>query len=92
MDLLRGVREALVNVPVGTHSMSFDTGSLLTSLLVSSVGFVLLTYGRRMGRPPHMLAGLVLLVYPYFVPGALVMFIIAAVIVGGLWLAVRLGW
>ena len=72
--------------------MSFDTGSLLTSLLVSSVGFVLLTYGRRMGRAPHLLAGLVLLVYPYFVPGVLIMVVIGAVIIGGLWLAVRLGW
>jgi hypothetical protein len=86
------VREALVNVPIGTHPMSFDTGSLLTSLLVSSVGFVLLTYGRRMSRPPHLLAGLALLVYPYFVPGVLLMVIIAAVIIAGLWIAVRLGW
>jgi hypothetical protein len=72
--------------------MSFDAGSLLTSLLVSSVGFVLLSYGRRMGRTPHLLAGLVLLVYPYFVPGVLLMFLIAAVIIGGLWVAVRFGW
>jgi hypothetical protein len=73
-------------------SMSFDATSLLTSLLVSSVGFVLLTYGRRMGRPPHLIAGLVLLVYPYFVPAPLIMLMIAAVIVGALWLAVRFGW
>jgi len=72
--------------------MSFDTTSLLTSLLVSSVGFVLLTYGRKMSRPPHLIAGLVLLVYSYFVPGPVLMVVIGAVIVAGLWLAVRLGW
>ena len=72
--------------------MSFDGTSLLTSLLVSSVGFVLLTYGRRMSRPPHLLAGLVLLVYPYFVGGPLIMLVIAAALIGVLWLAVRLGW
>ena len=72
--------------------MSFDAASLLSSLFVSSVGFVLLSYGRKMGRPPHMIAGLVLLVYPFFVPGYLIMLAIAAVIIGALWFAVRLGW
>jgi hypothetical protein len=72
--------------------MSFDTTSLLTSLVVSSLGFVLLTYGRKMSRPPHLIAGLVLLVYSYFVPGPLLMVLIGVVIVAALWLAVRLGW
>ena len=72
--------------------MDLDANSLLTSLFVSSVGFVLLTYGRKMGRPPHLLVGLVLLVYPYFVGGPLTMLAIAAALIGGLWLAVRLGW
>jgi hypothetical protein len=72
--------------------MGFDTGSLLASLLISSVGFVLVVYGRRMTRLPHMLAGFVLLVYPYFVPGALLMSAIAAVILGVLWFAVKSGW
>jgi hypothetical protein len=39
-----------------------------------------------------MITGLVLLVYPYFVPSFLIMLLIAAVIVGALWFAVRLGW
>jgi hypothetical protein len=72
--------------------MSFDASSLLASLVISSVGFVLLSYGRRMNRPPHLFAGLVLLVYPYFAPGVVIMVAIAAVIIGALWLAVRLGW
>jgi hypothetical protein len=72
--------------------MSFDATSLFASLLVSAVGFVLLTYGRRMSRPPHLLAGLVLLVYPYFVAGPLLMLVIAGALIGALWLAVRLGW
>jgi hypothetical protein len=45
-----------------------------------------------MNRPPHLFAGLVLLVYPYFAPGVVIMVAIAAVIIGALWLAVRLGW
>lgn len=72
--------------------MSFDIGSLVASFVISSIGFVLLTYGRRMSRPPHLMAGLVLLVFPYFVGGLWLMIVIAAVLIGALWLAVRLGW
>jgi hypothetical protein len=72
--------------------MNLDATSLLTSLLISSVGFVLLSYGRKMNRPPHALAGLTLLVYPYFIENAIVTFAIAALIIAALWLAARLGW
>jgi hypothetical protein len=72
--------------------MSFDPNAFLASLLVSSVGFVLLTYGRKMSRLPHGLAGFVLLVFPYFVPGVWLVLTIGAAIAGALWLAVRLGW
>jgi hypothetical protein len=72
--------------------MSFDASSLLASLMVSSIGFVLLSYGKKMSRPPAMLAGLVLLVYPYFIANAWLMLPIAAVLLGLLWLAVKSGY
>jgi len=72
--------------------MNFDATSLIVSLVISSVGFVLLSYGRRMSRGPHLLTGLVLLIYPYFVPSPLIMAMIAAAITGALWFAVKLGW
>ena len=72
--------------------MSFDAGSILASLFVSSIGFVLLSYGRKMSRPPHLIAGLLLLVYPYFVPGVVLMLAIGAVICALLWLAVQQGY
>lgn len=72
--------------------MNFDASSFLASLFVSSVGFVLLSYGKKMTRGPHMIAGLTLLVFPYFVENVLIMFAIAAVVSTSLWLAVRLGW
>jgi hypothetical protein len=73
--------------------MSFDTPTLLAGLLVSSVGFVLLSYGKKMSRPPHLLAGLILMVYPYFVPGAILNLGIGAVLLTVLWFAVkRLGY
>lgn len=48
--------------------MSFEPGALMASFLVSGVGFVLFSYGRRMQRYPQALAGLALLVGPFFVP------------------------
>jgi hypothetical protein len=71
--------------------MDFDAGSLLASMLASSSGFVLLVYGRRMGRPPHILAGVVLLIFPYFVPSVLAVLAIAFVLCLLLWIAVQRG-
>ena len=47
----------------------FDASSIIAGLLVSSIGFVLFSYGKKMSRPPHMISGLVLMVFPYFIPG-----------------------
>jgi hypothetical protein len=69
--------------------MSFDGPTLIAGFLVSGIGFVLLSYGKKMSRPPHLLAGLILLVYPYFVPGAILTLVIAAVLLGLLWFAVK---
>lgn len=71
--------------------MDFDVGSLFTSMLVSSIGFVLLVYGRKMGRPPHVLFGIVLLIFPYFVPTVLAMLGIAFVLCLLLWILVQRG-
>ncbi|MES1165827.1 MAG: hypothetical protein ABUR63_08720 [Verrucomicrobiota bacterium] len=72
--------------------MHLDAGWLFASLIVSAVGFILLHYGRKMARVPHVVAGVALLVYPYFVPGALANALIAVGVLAILWLAVRLGW
>ncbi|MET0591136.1 MAG: hypothetical protein ABW133_00450 [Polyangiaceae bacterium] len=72
--------------------MNLDPSSFLTSLVISSIGFVLLSYGRKMSRPPHMIAGILLLVFPYFIENVLIMCAIAALILLVLWLAARFGW
>jgi len=71
--------------------MSLDPGSLVASLLVSSVGFVLFEYGRRMRRPPQLSVGLVLLIFPYFVSNVILMLGIAVVLCVLLWLALMRG-
>lgn len=59
---------------------------------MSGVGFVLFTYGKKQDRFPHLGAGLVLMIYPYFVGSAVPMLLVGAAIVGALWLAVRSGY
>lgn len=71
--------------------MEADLTPLFVGFAVSSAGFVLFFYGRRMKRLPQLATGLVLMVYPYFVPGVLAMLAIAAVLVFGMWLAIQRG-
>jgi hypothetical protein len=71
--------------------MSLDAGSFFASLLVSSIGFVLFEYGRRMKRPPQIGIGLVMLIYPYFVSNVWLMFGVALVLIAGLWVALMRG-
>jgi hypothetical protein len=71
--------------------MDFDVSSLIASFVVSSVGFVLFMYGKRMSRAPHLVIGLVLLIYPYFIAAVLPMFGVALVLVALLWFAVKRG-
>ena len=72
--------------------MNIDANSLLAGMLVSSIGFVLFVYGKKQSRFPQLVVGLVLMVYPYFVPSALLMFGIAVCLLGLLWLGVRAGY
>lgn len=66
--------------------------TLVAGFVVSGVGFVLFSYGRKMSRAPHVLFGLVLMVFPYFVPSVLAALGIAALLCGLLYLVVRAGY
>jgi predicted cobalt transporter CbtA len=61
------------------------------SLVISAVGFVLFNYGRKLRRWPQGIAGVALMVYPYFVPTPLPMVGIAAGVGALLLVALRLG-
>lgn len=69
----------------------FDANSILVDLLVSSVGLAFFSYGKKAERVPHLIAGLLLMVYPYFVTTAGTMAAIGALILLGLGAAVRQG-
>lgn len=64
---------------------------LLASVVIGAVGMGLFVYGKRQRRAPHLAVGILLMVYPYFVPGVVLMFVIAAALMGLLWLATYLG-
>ena len=72
--------------------MNFDPTWLFLSLIPSGIGFVLFVYGRKQQRWPHLLAGIVFTIYPYFTPSILVMVLVGVALGTGLWLAVRGGW
>jgi len=72
--------------------MDFDANSLLASLLVSSIGLVLFMYGKKMARVPQLAMGMVLMVFPYFVSGAIWILVIGAVALGLLWVGLKSGW
>ena len=72
--------------------MTLDPTWLFVSLIPGGVGFVLFVYGKKQQRWPHMIAGLLFMVYPYFTPGLVSLVAIGAVIGLALWGAVRQGW
>jgi hypothetical protein len=72
--------------------MTLDPTWLFVSLFPSGIGFVLLVYGKKQQRWPHIVAGLLLLVYPYFTPSLASLIGTGAVIGFVLWYVVRLGW
>lgn len=76
----------------GMTVAGFDAKWVLASLVISGIGFVLLHYGRKMGRIPQAVVGALMLVYPYFVPSLLPMVIVGAGLCVALWVAVRMGW
>ena len=65
---------------------------LLLSLIPSAFGVVLFMYGRKQSRMPHLVAGVVLMVYP-MVATTVRSLVIGGLLIGaGLWYAIRMDW
>jgi C4-dicarboxylate transporter len=62
------------------------------SLVVDGVGFVLFGYGKKQERWPYLVAGLALIVYPYFASSIGALAGLGVALCVGLWPAVRNGW
>jgi hypothetical protein len=72
--------------------MNFDPAFLFLSLIPSGIGFVLFMYGKKQGRMPQLVAGLVFMVYPYFTPTVVSMTLGGLVLAALLYGAIQLGW
>ncbi|MBX3379011.1 MAG: hypothetical protein KF805_02865 [Phycisphaeraceae bacterium] len=65
--------------------------SLISGVLIGSIGTGMFIYGKKQERPLTLLTGIALCVFPMFVASVLAMWLIAAGCVGGLWVATRNG-
>lgn len=72
--------------------MDFDPTWLVLSLVVSGIGYVLFHYGRKQVRIPHLVAGVALMVYPYFTPSIMSLTAVGLLIVALLYVLLQLGW
>ncbi len=72
--------------------MDLDGTWLFLSLIPSGAGFVLIVYGKKQGRWPHAVAGLLLTFYPYFTSSVPALVGVGSAIAIGLYVAVQMGW
>jgi hypothetical protein len=72
--------------------MSFDPTWLFLSLFPSGIGFVLLAYGRKQQRWPHIVAGVLFMAYPYVTTTITSLVAVGALLGAALWYVVQQGW
>ena len=72
--------------------MNLDPTWLFLSLIPGGAGVVLLIYGKKEQRWPHIAAGLAFMIYPYFTPSVITLLGVGVAITAALWYAVREGW
>jgi hypothetical protein len=72
--------------------MNFDPTLLLLSLVPSGIGFVLFMYGRKQQRWPQLVAGILLMIYPYFVETVLAMIGVGIAIGAGMYALIANDW
>ena len=59
--------------------------------MISTVGLGLLIYGKRQQRIPQIVVGILMLVYPYFVPGWILPAVIAVALLALMSAAIHFG-
>lgn len=72
--------------------MDLSVNSLLLGAFISLIGMALLLYGRKAARGPHIVVGLLLIAYPYFVGNLAIEVVVACVLIAGLALLSHLGY
>jgi hypothetical protein len=72
--------------------MNLDANWLFLSLIPGGIGFVLFVYGKKQGRMPQLVAGLLLSVYPFLATTVTSLIVVGVLICVGCWFAIRAGW
>ena len=73
------------------EGFDLSAGTLIAGFLVSTVGLGFFLYGKRSTRLPQLVAGLGMMIAPYFTHGATLTLSIGGVLFAGMWLSVRAG-
>lgn len=68
-----------------------DGGELVASFFVGTIGFALAVYGKKQSRLPHLLAGILLMAFPYFVGAVWLIALITVLILALLVVLTRMG-
>jgi hypothetical protein len=71
---------------------NLSLGNLAVSIFLGLIGAALLLYGRKEIRVPHIVAGVILIVFPYFVGIWWLAVLIGVVVIAGLSVVARLGY
>ena len=72
--------------------MNVEPGAILLSVVTGGVGLALFLYGKKTQRLPQLIAGVLFMVYPYFVSTTWMAVVVGAVLTGGLWAALWMGY
>jgi hypothetical protein len=72
--------------------VSLDPTVLFLSLIPGGIGFVMFVYGKKQGRWPHLVAGLLLMTYTYFTPDVTSLTVVGLAICAAWWYVQRQGW
>ena len=72
--------------------MNFDPNWLILSLIPSGIGFVLFVYGKKQGRWPQLVGGLLFMAYPYFTQSVAALLGVGVALGTAVYYAVHAGW
>ena len=61
---------------VTTSSGGINWAGLIANMIFSTIGFVVFMYGKKEKKPKPFLIGIVMMVYTYFIPNTLLIYII----------------
>ena len=64
--------------------MDFDTNTIAAGFVAGMVGTALIIYGKKQERLPHILCGVIFVIYPYFIPNVLITAAIGVVLLSTL--------